>query len=79
MKILKSQINNNDILPCIREHNGSVNCVLAIRADSQYDETNTYLPKWEVVNTVYYNNHPEKFDGWIELEDVHPLENEIQN
>jgi len=76
MKILKSQINNNDILPCIREYKGSVNCVLAIRADSQYDETNTYLPKWEVVNVVYYNNHPDKFDGWIELEDIYPLENE---
>jgi len=73
LKILKSHINSNEVLPCIREHNDSVNCVLAIRADSEYDETNTYLPKWEVVNTVYYNKHPDKFDGWIELEDCHAL------
>jgi hypothetical protein len=45
---------------------------LAIRSDTQYDKTNTYLPKWDVVNTVYYNAHKDKFDGWIELEDHFP-------
>jgi len=72
MKILKSQVNNNDILPRIREHNGYVNRVLAIRSDTQYDSSNTYAPKWDVVNTVYYNAHKDKFDGWIELEDAFP-------
>lgn len=72
MKILKSQINSNDILPCVREHKGHVNCVLAVRSDTQYDKTNTYLPKWDVVNTVYYNAHKDKFEGWIDLEDQLP-------
>jgi len=72
MTILKSQINSNDILPRVRERSGHVNCVLAIRSDTQYDRSNTYLPKWEVVNAVYYNAHSDKFYGWIELEDALP-------
>jgi hypothetical protein len=72
MTILRSQINPNTTLPAIREYKGSVNCVLAIRSDTQYDKTNTYMPKWDVVNTVYYNAHKDKFDGWIELEDAFP-------
>lgn len=72
MKILKSEINSNETSPAIREYKGYVNCVLAIRADTQYDKANTYLPKWDVVNTVYYNAHKDKFEGWIELEDAIP-------
>lgn len=74
MIILKSQINSNDTPPPIRECKGYVNCVLAIRADTQYDKTNTYVPKWDVVNTVYYNAHLDNFVGWIELEDAFPPE-----
>lgn len=72
MKILKSHINTNDTPPPVREHNGHVNLVLAIRSDTQYDRSNTYIPKWDVVNTVYYNAHKDKFEGWIELEDSFP-------
>jgi hypothetical protein len=72
MKILKEQLNKNIDVPPIRESNGYVNCVLALKADSQYDETNTYMSKWEVVNTVYYHANKNRFEGWIELEDVLP-------
>jgi hypothetical protein len=72
MKILKSQINNNDTLPEIRECKGHINCVLAIRSNTQYESTNTYIPKWDVVNAVYYNIHKDKFEGWIDLEDQLP-------
>jgi hypothetical protein len=74
MKILKAQINRNETLPPVREYKGYVNCVLAIRSDTQYDKTNTYIPKWDVVNTVYYNAHKDKFEGWIDLEDALPPE-----
>jgi hypothetical protein len=72
MIILQSQINRNISLPEVRDYKGSVNVVLCLRKDSQYDATNTYLPKWEVVNTVYYNANHDKFEGWIELEDAFP-------
>jgi len=72
MIILQSQINRNVTLPKVREYKGSVNVVLCLCKDSQYDTTNTYLPKWEVVNTVYYNLHQDKFEGWIGLEDAFP-------
>lgn len=74
MKILKADITKNDTPPPIREDRGHTNCVLAIRTDEQYDRTNTYLPKWEIVNTVYYNAHMYKFEGWIDLEDALPPE-----
>jgi len=79
MKILKSQINSNETSPLIKEYKGSVNCVLAIRKDTQYDKSNTYLPKWEVVNTVFYNAHKDKFEGWIELEDIFPPDHLLDN
>lgn len=72
LKILRSQINCNETLPPIREHGGCVNRVLAVRADSKYDNNNADNPKWDVVNTVYYNAHKDDFEGWIELEDSLP-------
>lgn len=74
MRVLQSQITSNATPPPIREYRGYVNCVLAMRADTQYDTTNTYLPKWEVVNAVYYNAHLDAFDGWIDLDDSLPPE-----
>lgn len=72
MKILKSQLNSNETAPVVKEYEGYVNCVLAIRKDTFYDKTNTYIPKWDVVNTVYYNTHKDMFEGWIELEESLP-------
>lgn len=74
MKILKSHINPNTEKPSVRENKGNTNVVLALWKDSNYCESNTYLPKWQVVNTMYYNAHPEKFEGWIDLEDALPPE-----
>lgn len=68
MKIFKSQINSNQTPPIVKEHSGHVNRVLAIRKDTKYDKTNTYMPNWDVVNTIYYNAHKDSFEGWIELE-----------
>lgn len=72
MKILKTHINPNKELPIIQEINGYTNCVLALYKDSYYCESNTYLPKWQVVNTEYYNKYPDQFEGWIDLEDAPP-------
>lgn len=72
MKILLSQLNPNTTLPQVKEDKGCVNVILCLRKDSQYDNTNTYIPKWDVVNTVYYNTHKDSFEGWIELEDSFP-------
>lgn len=72
MKILKANINPNKELPIIQETKGYTNCVLALYKDSYYCESNTYLPKWQVVNTEYYNKYPDQFEGWIDLEDALP-------
>jgi hypothetical protein len=68
--IIKRSMLRHD-LPTERcKPDGGVNCVLALRSDSQYCATNTYLPKWMTSNVAYYLAHPEEFEGYIELEDV---------
>lgn len=79
MKILQSQINSNVTSPLIKESKGGVNCVLAVRKDTCYDKSNTYLPKWEVVNTVFYNAHKDSFEGWLELEDIFPPDDLLED
>ena len=71
MKIKQSDI-ITDRLPEIRESNGYTNVVLALWKDKNYCESNTYIPKWQICNTAYYNLHPDEFQGWIELEDDFP-------
>lgn len=71
-KVFRSQLNPNTTLPEERNSMGCVNVVLAVRKDNQYDESNTYLPKWDVVNAVYYNINFDKFEGWVDLEDILP-------
>ena len=71
MKIKQSDI-ITDRLPEIREVDGYTNVVLALWKDVNYCESNTYIPKWHIVNTKYYNTHPEAYQGWIELEDDFP-------
>jgi hypothetical protein len=56
MKIKQSDI-IADRLPEIRTVNGY---------------TNRYIPKWQICNTEYYNENPDEFQGWIELEDNFP-------
>jgi hypothetical protein len=45
----------------------NVNCVLALAHKGRFAD---YLPRWHVVNAVYFQNHRDKFVGWIELERV---------
>lgn len=71
MKIKQSDL-ITDRLPEIREVNGYTNVVLALWKDENYCETNTYIPKWQICNTEYYAEHPDEFQGWIELEDIFP-------
>ena len=71
MKIKQSDI-ITDRLPEIREVDGYTNVVLALWKDENYCESNTYIPKWHIVITKYYNTHPEAYQGWIELEDDFP-------
>ena len=71
MKIKQSDL-ITDRLTEIREVNGYTNVVLALLKDENYCESNAYIPKWQVCNTAFYNNHPEQYQGWIELEDHFP-------
>ena len=59
-------------LPPIRHlADGGVNVVLAVWKLKNYEcGTNKYISRWHVVNTVYYNAHPDEYQGWIELEDL---------
>lgn len=56
--------------PKRKKKDGSVNVVLAIWKRSNYCETNTYIPRWQVVNTEYYHKNSDEYEGWIELEDL---------
>ena len=69
MKISKSQL-RTDNPPIIELEDGCCNIVLACHSDNIYCETNTYIPRWTVSNTKYYNKNPDDFIGWIELEDT---------
>ena len=58
MKITKADLNtqfNSQIPIDVRVTNGYTNVVLALWKDSNYCKSNTYLPKWQVVNADYYN------------------------
>lgn len=75
MKITKQLLNtqfNSQIPIDVRVTNGYTNVVLALWKDSNYCESNTYLPKWQVVNAEYYNANRDKYEGWIDLEDQLP-------
>ena len=56
--------------PKRKKRDGSVNVVLAIWKRSNYCKTNTYIPRWQVVNTEYYHKNADEYEGWIELEDL---------
>jgi hypothetical protein len=70
--ITKSQLIKDRIPPIIFDKYGGVNVVLALQKDTNYCETNLYIPKWQIVNTSYYGAHADKYEGWIELENVQP-------
>ena len=53
-----------------RHKDGSVNVVLALWTPEMFTESNSYLPAWNVVNSVYYNINQHMYRGWIALEDV---------
>ena len=67
--IIKKEMLRTD-LPEIIKKNGHVNCVLALVKPEFYSESNTYLPAWDVLNTIYYNKNSHQYQGWIELEEV---------
>ena len=71
MKIKKSDLNTKTP-PKERIKYGYTNVVLAVWKDSNYCESNTYIPKWQVVNTVYYNTNKDNYEGWIDLEYLIP-------
>jgi len=71
MKITKQHLNTQH-LPNVKITNGHTNVVLALWKNSNYCESNTYLPKWQVVNATYYNYNNKDFEGWIDLEDQLP-------
>lgn len=61
-----------DLPPIEEAPDGSVNVVLAlVNVNTYYCKTNTYIPPWQICNTVYYNKYPEKYVGWYPLEFVH--------
>ena len=56
-------------LPPVRHQGKSVNSVLALHKRSIYDDTNTYIARWQVSNTVYYRKNRDQFEGWVDLVD----------
>ena len=70
IKIRRKDINTG--LPPIIHTDGYVNSVLAVRHPDMYceDGSNSYLSIWIVVNAAYYNNYPDEYLGWIDLEDL---------
>jgi len=70
MKITKENLKNG--LAPILYKDGYVNSVLAIRKDSFYCDSNTYIGKWDCPNTEWYNKHIEDYEGYIELEFLTP-------
>ena len=62
---------NTGLPPISYNEDGSVNCVLAlVNVNTYYCKSNTYIPPWQISNTIWYNNHPEQYVGWIALEHV---------
>ena len=61
-------------LPEVKEVNGYCNIVLALVKPDYYTSSNTYLPAWQTMNTVWYINNHHLYLGWIELELVLPPE-----
>jgi len=64
--------------PVIKDKYDGVNVVLALLKDDQYCASNLYIPKWTVVNTLYYIANAEDYEGWVELEDLNPPEELLQ-
>lgn len=65
----------SNTLPPIRVAEGECcNVVLALHSDTIYfkNGSNSYIPKWAVVNTQFYHSNPGQFVGWIDLEDIKP-------
>jgi hypothetical protein len=60
-----------DLPPIEEAADGSCNVVLAlVDVNTYYCKTNTYIPPWQICNTVYYNLHPGRYVGWYPLEFV---------
>ena len=69
MKITRDMLRTD--LPSVREDkSGGCNCVLAVWRRTIYDDSNTYIPRWTISNTEYYEVNADKFEGWIDLEDL---------
>ena len=76
MKITRKNLIIDRDPPIIYDENGCVNSVLTFQKVENYCKTNTYMQRWIVCNTVYYNKNKHLYEGWIELEDV-PLPKEL--
>jgi len=56
----------------VYKKNDTVNAVLAVRKDSYYCKSNTYIGKWDTPNAIWYNKHIKDYEGYIELEFLIP-------
>lgn len=70
MKITDQDLRTD--LPEIIETEGYANCVLALVKPDYYTRENTYIPAWNVVNTVYYCKNSDLYQGWVELQQILP-------
>ena len=69
MKITREMLRTD--LPLIKsDRTGGCNVVLGCLKRKCYDDTNTYISRWQVSNTVWYCAHADDYEGWIELEDL---------
>ena len=73
MQITK-EILNTGPAPEYKHNRVYATMLLALNSDVIYcfDGSNSYIPKWTVCNSEFYNLNMDKFDGWIQLEDIIP-------
>jgi len=56
--------------PVTTKKTGGINSVLACLSDKAYCPSNTYIPRWMVVNAAYYNKNRSLYCGYITLEQL---------
>jgi len=61
----------------LRQDKPKSDYILAVWADSIYDESNTYIPKWTVIDRKSYKRNKKLFEGWVQLPDEYKISDGI--
>lgn len=68
--IITREMLRTDLPPVLTDSTGGCNVVLGCLKRKCYDDSNTYISRWQTSNTVWYRAHADDYEGWIELEDL---------